>query len=98
MDGPAGTPARPLYATAAYAAAFGMGSIDVAEWQTALLTRPIPLTNWSDALGCYPLTVFGQDPDLRAGLNRLREAGLVSVALVPDPLTSPSPETLAAGV
>lgn len=87
---------RPLYATAAYAAAFGLGSIDVEEWQTALLTRPIPLTNSFDALGCYPLTVFGQNPELKAGLEKLRAAELLSVALVPDPLTSPPPEVLAA--
>lgn len=96
MSGRGEPRSRPLYATPAYAAAFGWGSIDVKEWESALLTRPIPLTNWSDALGCYPLTVFGLKPDLTAGLDRLREAGLVSVALVPDPLTSPSPETLAA--
>lgn len=95
MEGLARTPARPLYATPAYAAAFGLGSIDVEPWQTALLTRPIPLTNLSDALGCYPLTVFGQNPDLKAGLEHLRQADLVSVALVPDPLTSPPPEVLA---
>lgn len=95
MNRRAGNPTRPLYATTGYAAAFGLGSIDVEEWQTALLTRPIPLTNWFDAIGCYPLTVFGQKPDLKAGLEKLRAAGLVSVALVPDPLTSPSPEVLA---
>ncbi|MEO5719018.1 MAG: GNAT family N-acetyltransferase [Chthoniobacterales bacterium] len=95
MDGRSANPTRPLYATAAYAAAFGYGSIDVVEWQTALLLRTIRLTKWSDALGCYPLTVFGPSPDLNGGLERLRAAGLVSVALVPDPLTSPSPEILA---
>ncbi len=95
MDGRAEIPARPLYATLAYAAALGFGAIDVAPWETALLTRPIPLTNWSDALGCYPLTVFGPRPDLPAGLEQLRTEGLVSVALVPDPLTSPAPEILA---
>ncbi|MEO7723165.1 MAG: GNAT family N-acetyltransferase [Chthoniobacterales bacterium] len=95
MDGRAEIPARPLYARPAYAAAFGFGAIDVAPWGTALLTRAISLTNWSDALGCYPLTVFGPRPDLPAGLEQLRTEGLVSVALVPDPLTSPAPETLA---
>jgi hypothetical protein len=95
MDGLEGTRTRPLYATVAYAAAFGLGLIDVEEWETALLTRPIPETKWLDALGCYPLSVFGQRPDLKAGLERLRQAGLVSVALVPDPVTSPAPEVLA---
>jgi hypothetical protein len=95
MDGLEGSLTRSLYATVDYAAAFGVGTIDVEEWRTALLTRPIPQTNWSDAQGCYPLVVFGKRPDLKAGLERLRQADLVSVALVPDPITSPSPETLA---
>jgi len=95
MDRLEGSLTRPLYATVAYAAAFGFGAIDVEEWQTALLTRPIPQKNWFDALGCYPLVVFGQSPDLKAGLERLCQANLVSVALVADPVTSPSPEALA---
>ena len=86
---------RPLYASMAYAAAFDLGSIDVPEWETALITRPIPLTDWIDGLGCYPLTVFGKKPHLKAGLERLRAAELVSLALVPDPVTSPSPAALA---
>ncbi len=87
---------RPLFATVAYAEAFGLGAIDLPEWQTALLNRSIAGTEWFDALGCYPLTVFGQRADLVGGLERLRETGLVSVALVPDPLTSPPAEFLSA--
>jgi len=90
VEGCGGTSTRPLFATVAYAEAFGLGAIDVPEWQTALLTRSIPGTEWFDALCCYPLTVFGPEPDLEAGRERLRAAGLVSVALVPDPITSPS--------
>ena len=86
---------RPLYATVEYAAAFGVGWIDVAEWQTALLARPIPQTSWHDGFGCYPLTSFGARADLKAGLDRLRHESLVSVALVPDPVTSPDPHILA---
>lgn len=88
--------ARPLFATVAYAEAFGLGAIDLPEWQTALLKRPIPSTDWNDALSCYPFTVFGKQPDLTGGLKRLGETGLVSVALVPDPLNSPSPDLLCA--
>ncbi len=91
----AGVPGRALYGTRAYADAFGLGSIDVEEWQTALLVRPIPDSKWFDALGCYPLAVFGQNADLRGGLERLRRTKLVSVALVPDPLTAPPYEALA---
>ena len=96
MEGCGGTSTRPLFATVAYAEAFGLGSIDVPEWQTALLTRSIPGTEWFDALGCYPLTVFGPEVDLQAGRERLRAAGLVSVALVPDPIASPSPHFFSA--
>jgi hypothetical protein len=87
---------RHPYATPVYAESFGMGHIDVPEWRTSLLVRPIPNTPWSDALGCYPLTALHRDADLAAGLDRLRAAGLVSVALVPDPLTGPSTEALTA--
>jgi hypothetical protein len=89
-------PARPLFASVAYADAFGLGTIDVPEWQTALLKRPIPSTDWQDALSCYPFTVFGESPDLAGGLERLRRAKLVTLALVPDPLVSPSVELLRA--
>jgi Acetyltransferase (GNAT) domain len=85
---------RPLYATQTYANAFGLGSINVDEWQTHVLVRLIPGSDWFDALGCYPLAAINQGADLKAGLERLRAAGLVSVALVPDPLTSPPQDRL----
>ena len=96
MNGCEQSVTRPLFATVAYAEAFGLGTIDLPEWQTALLKRSIPGTEWFDALSCYPLTLFGQGADLAGGLERLRESGLVSVALVPDPLTSPPTESLSA--
>src|SRR4029453_12962447 len=85
---------RPLYATVAYARAFGFDILDVEEWKTAVLIRQIPESSWYDATGCYPLAVIYPSADLNAGLDRLRRAGLISVALVPDPLQGPSPETL----
>lgn len=87
--------ARPPYATVSYAASFGFDFIDVEEWQTCILRRQIPGPASYDGLGCYPLTVFGQTPSLKDGLECLRQAGLVSVALVPDPVTSPSYKILA---
>lgn len=87
---------RPLYARKKYAAAFGFGSIDVEAWQTALLVRQIPDSDWRDALGCYPLAALHRDSDLREGLNYLRTSDLVSVALVPDPVTGPGFEVLTA--
>jgi hypothetical protein len=46
-------------------------------------------------MGVYPLAWFSPDSDLAGGLERLRSDGLVSVALVPDPLAGPSPDALA---
>lgn len=86
---------RPLYASRPYAEAFGWPILDLAEWQTAVLRRPIPDTGWEDALGCYPLCLIDRAADLEGGLQRLRATGLVSVALVADPVTGPTPEALA---
>lgn len=85
---------RPLYATTAYARAFGLQVLDVEEWNTAILVRPIPGTEWEDALGCYPLAVIDPNADLQGGLNYLRTSNLVSVGLVANPLVGPSPEQL----
>lgn len=60
-----------------------------------MLVRPIPGSPWHDAFGCYPLAAISQDADLKAGLERLHAADLVSVALVPDPLISPPQELFA---
>lgn len=87
---------RPLYATLEYARAFGFKVIEIEEWRTAVLVRDIPSSSWKDALGCYPLAAIDREADLEAGLNRLREAGLVSVALVPDPVMGPSAKELEA--
>jgi hypothetical protein len=87
---------RPPYASVTYAEAFGTGTMDVPEWGTAVLVQAIPDSDWKDARGCYPLAALAEDADLDAGIDRLRSAGLVSVALVPDPLSGPSPEALAA--
>ena len=87
---------RALYASTAYAKAFGLPILDLAEWQTAVLKRPIPSTEWEDSLGCYPLSLIHQDADLEGGLKRLRSAGMVSVSLVVDPVTGPSLEALSA--
>ena len=85
---------RPLYASKAYAEAFGWPILDLVEWQTAVLKRPIHSTPWEDALGCYPLGLIHRDADLAGGLERLRAAGMVSVSLVVDPVTGPGPEIL----
>ncbi len=87
---------RPVYGRVEYAQAFGLPIIDVPEWNTAVLRRPIPASDFEDAIGCYPLSFIDPMSDLEAGLDRLRAAGLVTVSLVPNPLTSPDPDALAA--
>lgn len=87
---------RPLYARATYASAFGLPALDVPEWQTALLQRPIPGSEWHDALGCYPLCTIALTANLESGLERLRAHGMVSVALVADPTVGLTKERLLA--
>jgi hypothetical protein len=45
-------------------------------------------------MGVYPRTPIDRDADLKAGLQQLREEGLVSLAVVPDPLAAPDPARL----
>jgi hypothetical protein len=82
------------YARAAYAA--GLPHIGeplaVPEWGAPMLVRPTPLGGRADATGPYPLSVLAPGSDLAAGLERLRDADLVSVVMVPDPLLSPAGE------
>jgi len=87
--------ARPFYASVEYIEAFGMPIVDIPEWQTAVLKRAIPGSDWFDALGCYPLCSIARDADLAGGLKRLRDAGLVSLAFVANPLEAPEPQALA---
>ncbi len=84
------------YVSAAYAEALGhVGEpCSVPEWGSHVLRRAIP-AGGGDAIGTYPLTALAQDADLPAGSARLRREGLVSVVLVPDPLTGPPREALA---
>jgi len=85
------------YASAAYAGVFReVGTpLWVEAWGTHVLVREIA-GGGRDALGIYPLTVFAPGADLAAGLDALRDEGLVSVGLVPDPATVPPPAELAA--
>jgi Acetyltransferase (GNAT) domain len=85
---------RPLYASKMYAMAFGLPILDVPEWRTAVLKRLIPESAWSDALGCYPLCSFDRAADLAGGLQRLRDADLVSISLVANPVDGPDPRAL----
>lgn len=60
-----------------------------------MLAREIPGRGHFDVSGCYPLTPFSADADLRQGLDRLRRAGAVSVTVVPDPMHAPVEAELA---
>ena len=86
------------YASAAYARVFE----DIAQplwveaWGAHVLAREIPGGGGRDALGVYPLAPFGPGADLRAGLAWLKDQGLISIGLVPDPATAPPPAELQA--
>ncbi|WP_068875082.1 MULTISPECIES: GNAT family N-acetyltransferase [unclassified Phenylobacterium] len=74
------------YASRAYAVGLaGEEAVAVPEWETYIVRRPIA-GGGCDAIGVYPLAVFGRGADLAGGLESLADAGLVSVVLVPDPL------------
>lgn len=79
------------YATAAYAKAFGpeYTPVHLEEAQTHILSRAIPGTAHSDAMGCYPLTPIAEEADLEADFSGLRERGLVSLVCVTDPFFRP---------
>jgi len=84
------------YASAAYAQSLAdtdHAPLAVPEWGFAVLQRSIP-GGGVDAVGCYPLATFAPDADLTAGLARLRNAGLVSVVLVADPVLRPATAAL----
>lgn len=90
------------YASLAYAHALNHAGrpVPVPEWGVPILARSIPrdlnpaLGQGEDAMGLYPLTALATTADLSGGLERLRGLGLVSVVLVPDPLTGPPQEHL----
>ncbi len=90
---------RHPYATEAYARALAAGDglrpIDVPEWASFVLARPVA-GDGEDAAGPYPRTPLGAEADLEAGLRRLADENLVSVVLVTDPLSAPLPHRLTA--
>jgi len=91
--------ARHPYGRLAYcealAAAAGEAACDAPEWASAVVRRPIA-GGGADAAGPYPRTPLTPEADLAGGLERLRDLGLVSVVLVPDPLIAPDAAALAA--
>lgn len=93
-----GTPTEPVhpYANPRYADALSHAgrAVWVPEWGCPVLARPVS-GGGEDAIGIYPLTSLAVDADLTGGLERLRGLGLISLALVPDPISGPSPDILA---
>ncbi len=74
---------RHIYARDDYVAALGE-TVDVPAWQTPVVARAFG--DVRDAIGSYPMGVI--DGDIGDGLAALRTSGLVSLAMVPDPLRS----------
>lgn len=92
------------YATRRYAEGLAQGTgeaFELAEWSSFVLKRPIAPdpakgpAGLHDAMGVYPMTPIQAQADLKGGLDRLANEGLVSVVLVPDPLASPDEGRLA---
>jgi hypothetical protein len=78
------------YASAAYARIFEDQAepLWVPDWGAHVLVRDIP-QGGRDAIGMYPLAPFRPGADLKAGLAWLKDQGLVTIGLVPDPSASP---------
>lgn len=72
------------YATEIYARSLAHAgtAFAVPEWGCYVLVRPLEDSAGFDAMGTYPLAVLDPDADLRAGLDRLKDHGVISVALV----------------
>ena len=79
------------YATLAYARSLAhVGRpLNVPEWNCHVIVR-----DWKglaqDAIGPYPIACIAHDANLKSGLSRLREAGLVTVTAVIDGLVGPA--------
>jgi hypothetical protein len=83
------------YATKAYAGSLAHWgkAFDVPEWGTHVIIRTIS-GDAADAFGTYPIAILHQANDLQAGLERLRQAGLVAVTLVLDDFHRPTLDDL----
>ncbi len=90
--------APPVYGSLAYAHTLSHAGRAwfVPGWDTPVLLRPVPdCPGVVDAMGAYPVCTLPPHADLGAGLEALRAARAVSVALVADPLAGPAPHVLA---
>jgi transposase-like protein len=88
---PAGQVASHPYCSERYARALeepGVSAQHVPEWDTYVLVRN-GRSGTRQAVGIRPLATLDPACDLRAGLETLRRAGVTSVSLVTDPLSSP---------
>lgn len=74
---------RHAYARNDYVAALGT-AVAVPAWSTAVVDREIP-DGSHDAIGAYPMAII--KGDISQGLEDLRAHGMVSLVVVPDPLT-----------
>jgi len=87
------------YASLAYSRSIGHWgqAFEVPEWGSTVISRVIDEFDLCDAAGPYPLTVLCPKADLAGGLERLRQAGFVSVTLVLDDFHRPSLTELESG-
>lgn len=92
------SPGEHLYASRLYAEALGdLGrTVRLDGWGGFVIARPTPGQAREDAMGAYPMAVIDPSADLGAGLAALRQLGLVSLVLVPDPLAGPPVDRLTA--
>lgn len=86
------------YADHGYAAAFSsLADVFIQpEWNLPLIRRTISGSARHDVCGLYPMAGLAPSTAIEAGLAALRRQGAVSLVMVPDPLTAPSPPLLAA--
>lgn len=94
--GGADVPAHP-YARAAYATAqAGEENLHPAPGLGEHLVRRAVTEEFFDLAGVYPMSPMGGARAAEEGLERVRQAGAVSLVMVPDPLWSPHPSELQA--
>lgn len=86
------------YASAAYAHAFEnlAQPLSVPQFGTYVLLRSIDGNAAVDAMGTYPLCALERDARLAEGIEVLRDAGAISIVLVPDAFFGPAVDALAA--
>ncbi len=84
------------YASSVYANSFGSGyePINMEKAGFYVLKRKIPGTEYYDAMGCYPLTIFENGVDIEKDLKNLKSHKIISLVGVTDAFFCPEQESL----